>query len=104
MCHELCQSPWTLSSSPFEWESFDQDNGWLTVDPRDALVSNAAIVRHTPLRQWKVDVFDEHFAVNVRVRFLMMRDALLRNHRSARLLMSVRRRDLCGCVASLSIA
>ena len=42
----------------------------------DGLVNNAAIVRHVPLSQWQLEVFDEHMAVNVRAPFFLLRDAL----------------------------
>ncbi len=42
----------------------------------DGLVNNAAIVRHVPLGEWKLESFDEHVAVNVRAPFFLMRDAL----------------------------
>jgi NAD(P)-dependent dehydrogenase (short-subunit alcohol dehydrogenase family) len=42
----------------------------------DGLVNNAAIVRHVPLAEWKVEGFDEHVAVNLRAPFFLTRDAL----------------------------
>ena len=42
----------------------------------DGLVNNAAIVRHVPMQEWKVEGFDEHVAVNVRAPFFLLRDSL----------------------------
>ena len=42
----------------------------------DGLVNNAAVVRHVPLSEWQLEVFDEHMAVNVRAPFFLLRDAL----------------------------
>jgi NAD(P)-dependent dehydrogenase (short-subunit alcohol dehydrogenase family) len=42
----------------------------------DALVNNAAIVRHMALQDWQVKGFDEHVAVNVRAPFFLIAAAL----------------------------
>jgi NAD(P)-dependent dehydrogenase (short-subunit alcohol dehydrogenase family) len=42
----------------------------------DCLVNDAAIVRHMPLDQWSLEVFEEHLAVNVRAPFFLLQQAL----------------------------
>ncbi len=42
----------------------------------DALVNNAAVVRHKPLGEWDVAGFDEHVATNVRAPFFLIQEAL----------------------------
>jgi NAD(P)-dependent dehydrogenase (short-subunit alcohol dehydrogenase family) len=42
----------------------------------DALVNDAAIVRHMPIVEWEMALFDEHLAVNVRSPFFLIREAL----------------------------
>ena len=42
----------------------------------DGLVNDAAIVRHMPLGDWPMDLFDEHIAVNIRTPFFLTKEAL----------------------------
>jgi meso-butanediol dehydrogenase/(S,S)-butanediol dehydrogenase/diacetyl reductase len=42
----------------------------------DGLVNNAAVVRHTPLREWDMGTFDEHVATNIRAPFFLIQAAL----------------------------
>lgn len=42
----------------------------------DAIVNDAAIVRHMPLGEWEMPLFDEHLAVNVRSPFFLIQAAL----------------------------
>lgn len=42
----------------------------------DAIVNDAAIVRHMPIDEWDTSLFDEHVAVNVRSPFFLIREAL----------------------------
>ncbi|MHB2029676.1 MAG: SDR family NAD(P)-dependent oxidoreductase [Acidimicrobiales bacterium] len=42
----------------------------------DALVNDAAIVRHMPIDGWEMSLFDEHLAVNVRSPFFLIREML----------------------------
>jgi NAD(P)-dependent dehydrogenase (short-subunit alcohol dehydrogenase family) len=48
----------------------------------DCLVNDAAVVRHKPLSEWPVDLFDEHLAVNVRAPFFLIQQALPHLRRS----------------------
>src|SRR5690348_5765855 len=42
----------------------------------DALVNNAAVVRHKPLAEWDTAGFDEHVATNIRAPFFLLQAAL----------------------------
>ena len=42
----------------------------------DALVNNAAVVRHLPIADWTTQGFDEHFATNVRAPYFLIQAAL----------------------------
>jgi meso-butanediol dehydrogenase/(S,S)-butanediol dehydrogenase/diacetyl reductase len=42
----------------------------------DGLVNDAAIVRHYPLAEWSMDLFDEHLATNIRAPFFLIQAAL----------------------------
>jgi NAD(P)-dependent dehydrogenase (short-subunit alcohol dehydrogenase family) len=42
----------------------------------DGIVNNAATIRHFPIEEWPVDVFDDHIATNIRGPFLLIRDSV----------------------------
>ncbi len=48
----------------------------------DGVVNNAAMVRHMPIEEWSVEVFDEHLATNIRGPFFLIRDSVPHLRRS----------------------